>query len=323
MNRKNRPHLPGVVLIVCRLFLSFPVDNRIGCSCANKANRLARVFGTFVLPYLSLYIGNKHDRAENRGRTYRLLAVIAFGLLFVAVTLAAGCDSGAHKTKAIPPTPHRLTDITIRSSTDGIIPTPTAAVSSEIDVSDDDRAVDTASRPPETKKEPENPAEEVTGGRVVTPKRGEYTIQIGAYIIDENLSRVKEGVLSVGFTPYTVEIGRKIKMFCVMVAEGKTRAEASEIVSALSAKGFKPRLLPNEVNTVDVAGGIYYYKYDALAAGGRIAALGYDTNIQERVVDVVLTCLRVGRYGSADEAAKDMNTLKEKGFSPVILKNDQ
>jgi len=315
--------LAGMVPVVNRTFLSFPVGNRIGCLCANKTNRLARVFGTFVLLYLSSYTGNRRGVAENRRRDRRLLAGITPGFLFAVVLLASGCDGSTPEIKAIPPTPHKLTDITIRSSISGIILTPTAVVSSEIDGLDDDQIEDTASRSPELKEEPRKPADGPTGGSDVTPGRGGYTIQVGAYIIDENLYAAKDKIVSLGFTPYTAEIRRKMKMFCVITAEGKTQTEANEIASTLSGKGFEPRLLPNEGNTVDVAGGIYYYNYDASAAEGRIAALGYSTRIEERIVEVILTCLRVGGYKSADEAVKDMNTLIQKGFSPVILKNDQ
>jgi hypothetical protein len=248
----------------------------------------------------------------------------------MTASLWVGCGRSSPESKTVPPTHHKLTDITIRESTDPLAHTPTAVVSPETDrvgdLIDDTTGNDKTepiALPPAAKKEPDNTAKKPTSPSIAPPKRGEFTIQVGAYVIDENLSLAKETITSLGFTPYTTEITRKMKMFCVIVAEGKTEAEARETASILSGKGLKPRLLPNDGNTVDVAGGIYYYRNEALNAEGRINSLGYATHVEERTVEVVLTCLRTGNYITAGEAEKDLNALKQKGFFPVILKSDQ
>jgi hypothetical protein len=267
---------------------------------------------------------------EKHRDIHRLSAAIASGFLLMAVSFWAGCDGAVPASKTAPPVPHKLTDTAIRGSGDAVTRTPTAMVSPEID-RPEGRADDTTGRdktgpdtaPPAAKKDREKTAEKPTGEGTAPAIRGEFTIQIGAYIIDENLTLVKEKVTSLGFTPYTVDIGRKMKLFCVIVGEARTEEQARDIVSALSEKGFGTRLLPRDGNMVDVAGGIYYYKDDASEVEGRIRSLGYAVRVEERMVEVILKCLRIGSYGTADEAAKDLNALKQNGFSPVILKSDQ
>ena len=266
---------------------------------------------------------------KHRG-THRRSAAIAFGFLLMAASLSPGCGRPSPESKTIPPTPHKLTDITIRESGDPLVHTPTAVASPEtdrigdlIDDTADNDKTGTIAPPPAVKEDPHNTAKKPTDSGIAPPKRGEFTIQIGAYVIDENLSLAKETITSLGFAPYTTEITRKMKMFCVIVGKGKSEAEAHEIASILSGKGFNPRLLPNDGNTVDVAGGIYYYRNEALDAEVRIRSLGYAAHVEERTAEVILTCLRTGNYMTSGEAEKDLNALKQKGFSPVILKSDQ
>ncbi len=115
-----------------------------------------------------------------------------------------------------------------------------------------------------------------------------------------------------------------MKMFCVIIGEPMTEEEAREIVSALSRQRDSHRgCYRTTSNMVDVAGGIYYYKDDASAAEGKLKAFGYATHVEERTVEVILTCLRIGGYATVDEAGKDLDALERKGFSPVILKSDQ
>ncbi len=277
-----------------------------------------------------MYMGKKPVMPKKLRGNNRLSAAIASCFLFMVATFWAGCDGITPESRNAPPIPHKLGDVILKGSRDSAIPTPTAVVSPGFDVIHTPVAgktgpdeTDAVGPPPVAKKGPDGttkkPADTTTG----PPQRGEFTIQIGAYIIDENLVNTKERIAALGFSPYVTEMKRQMKMFCVIVGYGVTEKEGQEIVSALSAKGFGARLLPNTNNTVDVAGGIYYYKDDATAAEGKIKALGYTARVEERRVEAVLKCLRIGGYPTVDEAKKDLTALEQKGFSPVILKSDQ
>lgn len=219
---------------------------------------------------------------SGKRRPSRLPAALVLALLIVTVTVWAGCGVAPPESKMSPPKPHALGDITVKGSADWSAFTPTTMVRPEPsgygrpvgDTAGPDGS-DAVGPSPAAPKQPETSAGEPAGAPVERAKRGGVTIQIGAYIIEENLVLAREKITSLGFTPYVTEIGRKMPMFCVIVAEAKTQADTREIASSLSAKGFGARLLPGNDNTVDVAGGIYYYKGDASAAERRITALGY------------------------------------------------
>jgi cell division septation protein DedD len=260
----------------------------------------------------------------------RLSAAVVSGFLLIMMACWPGCDRIKPEPEAGPPTPYKLGDITLRGSGTLLVFTATAVVSPGSDLvhtpSSDKTGPDETGAVPATpvpKQEPKKPAKKPAGETPGPPQRGEFTIQIGAYIVDKNLANTKEELISLGFSPYIKDTKRKMKMFCVIIGEPMTEEEAREIVSALSEKGFAPRLLPNKSNMVDVAGGIYYYKDDASAAQGMIKAFGYAARVEERTVEVILKCLRIGGYATVDEAGKDRASLERKGFSPVILKSDQ
>jgi cell division protein FtsN len=228
-----------------------------------------------------------------------------------------------------PPTPHKLTDIVLKASETSPAFTPTAVVLPEpvnppaADETVPDEAAPPPTAPPAKTEQPKKATEKPVDTSGDGTAGGRFTIQVGAYVVDRNLASTKEKVISLGFTPYVTGIKRKMKMFCVIVGEGTTEHDARGIVSALSESGFEPRLLPDAGNTVDVAGGIYYYKNDASAAEERVKSLGYAARIEERTVEVTLKCLRIGTYETADAARKDLSILERNGFSPVILKSDQ
>jgi hypothetical protein len=279
---------------------------------------------------LFIYMGKKSVMPKKQRGGNLLSAAIISCFLSMAAILWVACDVTTPESKIIPSTPHRLGDITLKGSTSSAILTPTAVVSPEpgsdgtpVAGKNGPDEAGAVGPPPVAKKGPEETAKKPTDTTIEPAKRGEFTIQIGAYIIEENLIHTKEKIVSLGFSPYVTEIKQKVKMFCVIVGEPMAEKGAREIVSALAAKGFEARLLPAGDNTVDVAGGIYYYKNDASAAEGKIRALGYTARVEERRVEAILQCLRIGGYPTVDEARKDLTALERNGFSPVILKSDQ
>ncbi len=260
----------------------------------------------------------------------RFRAVIVSGILCAVMLISAGCSGNKPETKSAPPVPHKLTDIALRESGVSLIFTPTSAVSPGPGFTPTPTARETdlegtqdTAPPPIGKKEPGNIAEGSPNGTSGPPEAGEFTIQIGAYIVDENLAHTREKIVSLGFSPYIKEMKQKMRMFCVIVKEGVSEKDANEAVSLLAAKGFNPRSLPGTKGMVDVAAGIYYYRDDALAEEASLKALGYAPRVEERTVEVYLKRLRVGGYGTIGEAKKDLTVLERKGFLPVILKSGQ
>jgi hypothetical protein len=112
-------------------------------------------------------------------------------------------------------------------------------------------------------------------------------------------------------------------MFFVIVEKGTDEAKAKEIAAALVAKGLKGEVIKGEGGIRDVSAGTYYFQRDAANAEKKVRDLGYDPVTERREATVVLKALRLGSYKSAEEADNDMKLLREKGFSPALLKGNQ
>jgi hypothetical protein len=159
--------------------------------------------------------------------------------------------------------------------------------------------------------------------KTTSPPAGTYTLQVGAYVVDENLTEAKDKVTALGLVPYVVEMKRALGMYCVIVKSRATEKEAHDTTGSLASKGFVPEVLTGAGGLFDVAAGIYYYRDDAEKAGKKAEALGYHPSIEHRTVEATLRGLRIGVYETVDEAQGDLTLLKKGGFSPVILKGGQ
>jgi cell division septation protein DedD len=192
----------------------------------------------------------------------RVRAAIISGVLCAVTVLWVGCDGNRSPAKVAPPAPHRLGDIALRGSEAPTLLTPTAVVSPGPPPAhtpaamEDTPEVGEAGAPLPIEKNQSHAAEDSPDTTAGLPGDGDFTIQIGAYIIDKNLNHIRDKVASLGFSPYVKEMTQTIRMYCVIVGEGLSKDEASEVASALTVRGFDARRLPGKDGTVDVTAGI-------------------------------------------------------------------
>ncbi len=246
-----------------------------------------------------------------------------------------GCSQEEPGAKPTPPKPLDLKDITVKGNTPAAAFTPTSVGTGETPVIHTPNAEPsipekkkTEGMPPPAKKEaPETvtkkPTEKAPPPKTEVVGADMYTLQVGAYIIDKNLTEARDAVTALGFTPYVKDVRRTMPMFFVVVEKGTDENKGKEIAAALAAKGFSGEVIPGEGGLRDVSAGKYYFQTDAANAERKIKELGYSPLIERREATVVLKALRLGSYKTADEADKDMKLLKEKGFSPAVLKGNQ
>ncbi len=150
-----------------------------------------------------------------------------------------------------------------------------------------------------------------------------FTLQLGAFISDKNLHRVRDGVSTLGYSPYVKEINREIVMYCPIIKQNLNRGEAEMWMKMLNTEGFNSVVLKGKNGLFDVASGLYYYEEDAKESRKRLKDLGYGAKIEGRKVEVTLKRLRIGSYEDIEDAKRDLNLLKEKGFSPIIVNKGQ
>lgn len=157
-----------------------------------------------------------------------------------------------------------------------------------------------------------------------TDRKGEiFTLQLGAFIFDKNLDRVRDGVSTLGYSPYIKEISREIIMYCPIIGRNMGKEEAEALMKALNTEGFDSVSIKGKGGLFDVASGLFYYEEDAKASLKKLEGLGYGVEIEGRRVEVTLKRLRIGSYEDIEDAKRDMNALVEKGFTPIIVNKEQ
>ncbi|MBN1574638.1 MAG: SPOR domain-containing protein [Deltaproteobacteria bacterium] len=150
-----------------------------------------------------------------------------------------------------------------------------------------------------------------------------FTIQLGAFIFDKNLDRVRDGVSTLGYSPYIKEINREIIMYCPIIGRHLNKKEAEALIITLNSEDFDSVSIKGKAGLFDVASGLFYYEEDAKASLKRLEELGYNAEIEGRKVEVTLKRLRIGSYYDIEDAKRDMNALVEKGFTPIIVNKEQ
>ena len=284
-------------------------------------------------------IGVRKGRRKKENSHFPLTPIICgftFSLIVAIGVGGSGCSSDNSPAKTPSPIPLNLDEIELKESgpTPGFTPTavgigtmpPLHTPAAEFIPPTEKKTGPTPSpakkeAPEKTAKKPDEKAP--LPSKPSVPPPGTYTLQIGAYVVDENFKEAWNKVGALNLFPYVKEMKRTMKMRCVIVERGTTEKRGQEIVTALSSKGFNPKLLKGNGGLFDASAGIYYYLDDAKKAAEKVEELGYRAQVEDREVEVILKGLRVGAYKSVDEAQENMTLLKKNGFSPVILKSDQ
>lgn len=116
-----------------------------------------------------------------------------------------------------------------------------------------------------------------------------------------------------------ISIGKaRENVFVVEVGEFASTKEATPQKEKLEKAGFEPRVAQSGAKTALIAG-VFQDKADADAVSARVKAAGFAPKVVNRKDSSDLYLVRVGPYGSADEAKKAGDAIKAAGYSPISV----
>ena len=116
-----------------------------------------------------------------------------------------------------------------------------------------------------------------------------------------------------------ISIGKvQENVFVVEVGEFASTKDAAPEKEKLEKAGFEPRVAQSGAKTALIAG-VFQEKLGAQALAARAKAAGFATKVVNRKDSSDLYLVRVGPYGSADEAKKAGDAIKAAGYSPISL----
>jgi cell division protein FtsN len=116
-----------------------------------------------------------------------------------------------------------------------------------------------------------------------------------------------------------ISIGKaRENVFVVEVGEFASTKEATPQKEKLEKAGFEPRVAQSGAKTALIAG-VFQEKAEADAVADRVKAAGFAPKVVSRKDSSDLYLVRVGPYGSADEAKKASDVIKAAGYSTISV----
>jgi cell division protein FtsN len=116
-----------------------------------------------------------------------------------------------------------------------------------------------------------------------------------------------------------ISIGKaRENVFVVEVGEFASTKDATPQKEKLEKAGFEPRVAQSGAKAALIAG-VFQEKSGADAVSARAKAAGFATKVVSRKDSSDLYLVRVGPYGSADEAKKAGDAIKTAGYSPISV----
>jgi len=174
-----------------------------------------------------------------------------------------------------------------------------------------------------TAQAPARPAASATPAAIPLPSYAPgkgWSCQVGAYMLRESLNDPLATARSLGYTNlYYIDVSRTLKIYHLYLKGEFDPAQAASKMTALQGIGFKPRLENSGAKQRVIA---YSYGKNSIAISSKSkieqAALG-PAEIVARTENVTLHQLRIGPYATRAEAARVVQSLRQKGLAPALV----
>ena len=177
-------------------------------------------------------------------------------------------------------------------------------------------------KPSETPPEFEKPAPEPivkTTVPEVEPKRP-YSVQIASLVVKRNADALQKRLEKLGYRATVRKRTAPISRHRVYAGEFRDREEADQVARRLSADGFSPRLVEGEQGKFAVEVGWSFNQNDAIDLARQLQQKNYTSQIVTKRAPTPVYVVHVGAYEKKSEAVREVKALKQKGFSPFVVR---
>jgi len=183
--------------------------------------------------------------------------------------------------------------------------------------------------PPQTKPEPVPakttsaavpPAEEIVRPTRAMPQTGDYSVQVGAFILKTSVRELEKKLANAGLEPFLKEGSTQAMMHFLTVGPFDSYDTASAAVSKLKSAGIDSNPQRVSGGGAVVHAGSYLLEENARKVMKRIRSLGYPVRLSKKETQLPMTFVRVGKFTSRDEASRSRDELKNKGFDAIVVK---
>jgi cell division septation protein DedD len=172
---------------------------------------------------------------------------------------------------------------------------------------------ETASVPAESTPEPEPAA-------VSESRESQYSIQVGALILDSSVAELEKKLQGLGYEPVLKKGSTTAMMNMLTVGPFGDADEARAALSRLKEAGVDSNMRRRDDGGAIINAGSYLLEENANSVMKKIRSLGYPVKLLKREARLPMTFVRVGHYPDLEEANRANEELKGRGLDGIVVK---
>ncbi|MDF1534961.1 MAG: SPOR domain-containing protein [bacterium] len=168
--------------------------------------------------------------------------------------------------------------------------------------------------------QPSPPRVPQPGAAAVSPGDVQYSIQVGAFILQSSVLELENKLRSLGHEPFRKEGSTTVMMNMLTVGPFASVAEARSALFRLKAADVDSNVRRRADGGAIVNAGSYLLEENADSVMKKIRSLGYPVRMSKNEARLPMTFVRVGRYPDMEEASVLKDELRGKGFDAIVVK---
>ena len=175
---------------------------------------------------------------------------------------------------------------------------------------------------PERRTNVEKPAPQAVAKVPTPPETGEawYAVQVASLVRASNAVSLQKRLKDMGYTPDVQTVTTRITHHQVHVGEWSSREEAERTARQLNVDGFPSTVVTLAGGQFALQAGSFLRLNEAIDLAHKLQTKNYTAKIVSEPVPTPVHQVRVGKYASRAEARKVLESLKGKGFEPLVVK---
>lgn len=148
-----------------------------------------------------------------------------------------------------------------------------------------------------------------------------YSIQVASLVIERNALSLKKRLEKLGYSPTIEKTTAPIKRHRVYAGEFSSRDAAEQTARRLSVDGFPSNMVETGQRKFALEVGWSFSLNEALDLAHGLHKKNYASKIVSNASPTPVHVVRVGNYKDRSDAVRASETLKAKGFAPLIVRN--
>ena len=147
-----------------------------------------------------------------------------------------------------------------------------------------------------------------------------YTLQVASLVREKNALSLEKKLGELGYTPVVRKMTASITHHRVYGGEFGSREEAEQAARKLNVDGYPSKVIKTKEGKFAPEVGSFLRLNEAIDLAHNLQTKNYAAKIVSRPTSTPVHQVRVGKYENRAEALKALESLKGKGFEPIIVK---